>query len=88
MEIRKQLLSILNPRSLSNAQGDENALQVWMVVGVNGTGKTTTIGKLAASQVQAGQTVMVDSGTTTLEVARNLPKDKDITVATTSIWVA
>jgi DeoR family transcriptional regulator of aga operon len=46
------------------------------------------IGRLAASQVQAGQTVTVDSGTTTLEVARNLPKDMDITVATTSIWVA
>ena len=46
------------------------------------------IGKLAASQVQPGQTVMVDSGTTTLEVARNLPNDADITVATTSIWVA
>ena len=46
------------------------------------------IGRLAASQVQAGQTVMVDSGTTTLEVARNLPKNMDITVATTSIWVA
>jgi DeoR/GlpR family transcriptional regulator of sugar metabolism len=46
------------------------------------------VGKLAASQVQSGQTVMVDSGTTTLEVARNLPTDMDITVATTSIWVA
>ncbi len=46
------------------------------------------IGKIAAGQVQAGQTVMVDSGTTALEVARNLPRDKDITVATTSIWVA
>jgi DeoR/GlpR family transcriptional regulator of sugar metabolism len=48
----------------------------------------TAIGKLAASLVQPKQTVMVDSGTTTLEVARNLPKDIDITVATTSIWVA
>lgn len=46
------------------------------------------IGKLAASLVQSGQTVMVDSGTTTLEVARNLPKDLDIAVATTSIVVA
>jgi DeoR/GlpR family transcriptional regulator of sugar metabolism len=46
------------------------------------------IGKLAAKQVQSGQTVMVDSGTTALEVARNLPRDMDIAVATTSIWVA
>jgi len=46
------------------------------------------IGKLAARQVQSGQTVMVDSGTTTLEVARSLPTDINIVVATTSIWVA
>src|SRR5436309_443371 len=43
------------------------------------------IGKLAASLVTAGQTVMVDGGTTALEVARNLPKDADITVVTTSL---
>jgi DeoR family fructose operon transcriptional repressor len=46
------------------------------------------IGKVAASQMQSGQTVMVDSGTTPLEMARNLRKDLDITVATTSIWIA
>lgn len=46
------------------------------------------IGKLAARQVQPGQTVMVDSGTTTLEVARSLPNDADITVATISLCVA
>jgi len=46
------------------------------------------VGKLAASQVRPGQTVMVDAGTTALEVARNLPRDIDVTVATTSIWVA
>lgn len=46
------------------------------------------IGKLAASHVQSGQIVMLDSGTTTLEVARSLPNDSDITVATTSLCVA
>jgi DeoR/GlpR family transcriptional regulator of sugar metabolism len=46
------------------------------------------IGKLAASQVGPGQTIMVDSGTTALEVARNLPRNFDLTIATTSIWVA
>ena len=52
------------------------------------TPQKSAIGKLAAKQVRPKQTVMVDSGTTTLEVARNLPKDIDITVATTSISVA
>jgi DeoR family transcriptional regulator, aga operon transcriptional repressor len=45
------------------------------------------IGKLAASLVTPGQKVMVDCGTTALEVARNLPRDSDITVATTSLCV-
>jgi DeoR/GlpR family transcriptional regulator of sugar metabolism len=47
-----------------------------------------TIGKLAAGLVTRGQTVMIDTGTTALEVARHLPQDADITVATTSLCVA
>ncbi len=46
------------------------------------------IGETAASLVAPGQTVMVDTGTTALEVACRLPKDLGITVATTSLWVA
>ena len=46
------------------------------------------IGKLAAGLVKPGQTVMVDSGTTALEVALHLPQDIGITVATTSLCVA
>lgn len=46
------------------------------------------IGKLAAGLVQPGQTVMVDTGTTALEVARHLLQDSAITVATTSLCVA
>jgi fused signal recognition particle receptor len=48
MEIRKQLLSILSPRQAPEERSVQDSVQVWMVVGVNGTGKTTTIGKLAA----------------------------------------
>jgi fused signal recognition particle receptor len=59
MEIRKQLLSILSPRSTAAAPNAENSLQVWMVVGVNGTGKTTTVGKLAAKLSGEGNKVMV-----------------------------
>ncbi len=46
------------------------------------------IGQAAAALVQPGQTVMVDTGTTALEVARHLPQDIGITVATTSLCVA
>lgn len=50
--------------------------------------RMAAIGRLAASAVEPGQTIMIDSGMTTLEVARHLPKDIGITVATTSLCVA
>jgi len=37
---------------------------VWIVVGVNGVGKTTTIGKLAAREVAAGRPVVLAAGDT------------------------
>jgi fused signal recognition particle receptor len=37
---------------------------VWMVVGVNGVGKTTTIGKLAARHANAGKKVILGAGDT------------------------
>ena len=48
----------------------------------------SAIGKRAAELVEPGQTVMVDTGTTALEVARHLPHDLGITVVTTSLGVA
>ncbi|MHB9036189.1 MAG: DeoR/GlpR family DNA-binding transcription regulator [Armatimonadota bacterium] len=62
-------------------------LQVGMQNGMPSKFKTK-LGKLAASLVQPEQTVMVDTGTTALEVARHLPQDKGITVVTTSLCVA
>jgi fused signal recognition particle receptor len=59
MEIRKQLLAILTPRQAAGEQDSPGPLQVWMVVGVNGTGKTTTIGKLAARLSADGKKVLV-----------------------------
>ncbi len=37
---------------------------VWMFVGVNGVGKTTTIGKIARQQVDQGRTVLMAAGDT------------------------
>ena len=37
---------------------------VWLFVGVNGVGKTTTIGKIGLQQVQAGRPVMMAAGDT------------------------
>jgi fused signal recognition particle receptor len=57
-------------RILSQASGAHGGLpegpppQVVMVVGVNGTGKTTTIGKLAAKLKAAGRSVILGAGDT------------------------
>jgi len=59
VEIRAQLLSVLNTRSFSEPTPSESTPQVWMVVGVNGTGKTTTIGKLAARLSREGRKILV-----------------------------
>ena len=48
VEIRKQLLEILSSGVRADSAPSNGPVQVWMVVGVNGTGKTTTVGKLAA----------------------------------------
>ena len=42
----------------------QNLVNVWLVVGVNGVGKTTTIGKVAAQQTQSGRSVVLAAGDT------------------------
>jgi fused signal recognition particle receptor len=43
---------------------DEGQTNVWLFVGVNGVGKTTTIGKLGKRQVAAGHRVVMAAGDT------------------------
>jgi fused signal recognition particle receptor len=58
-ELKNQLLKILAaPPAAQNGQGDA-APRVLFVVGVNGTGKTTTIGKLAHRLKQEGRSVVL-----------------------------
>ncbi len=56
-----ELLSSTPDRSLETVAGESN---VWMFVGVNGVGKTTTIGKLAAQQVGDGRRVVLAAADT------------------------
>lgn len=48
----------------------------------------SAVGRCAAELVKPGQMIMVDTGTTALEVARHFPRDASITVVTTSLGVA
>jgi fused signal recognition particle receptor len=59
MAIRNQLLSILTAKEVPETADDANGLQVWMVVGVNGTGKTTTIGKMAARLSREDRKILI-----------------------------
>ncbi|MDP5277536.1 transcriptional repressor AgaR [Sphingomonas sp. DG1-23] len=43
------------------------------------------IGALAASMVRPGDSIVLDSGTTTLQIAHHLPDDEDITVLTNDL---
>lgn len=46
------------------------------------------IGKLAASLVQEGENIILDSGTTTLQIARNITHLSNVTVITNDINIA
>ena len=69
--LRTDLISILTvdasglpvDRGLS-VSVDEGRVPVWLFVGVNGVGKTTTIGKLAAREAAEGRRVVLAAGDT------------------------
>ncbi len=69
--LREQLLALVDPtldRALSTAPGTaadgSRVPAVVLVVGVNGTGKTTTVGKLARVLVAEGRTVVLGAADT------------------------
>ena len=67
--VRAEIVSRLEgfDRSLSvdvAAQGREPGPAVWLFVGVNGVGKTTTIGKLARRQTNDGSSIVLAAGDT------------------------
>ena len=61
--LKEEILSILQPATSEPAQ-TMPAPRVVMVVGVNGTGKTTTIGKLAAKASASGKKVLIAAADT------------------------
>jgi fused signal recognition particle receptor len=51
-------------RTLRFEDGPDGSPNVWLFVGVNGVGKTTTIGKVGFEQAQAGRRVVMAAGDT------------------------
>jgi len=63
--LREELLALVGPdRDRTLATRVEGRPAVVLVVGVNGTGKTTTVGKLARVLVAGGQTVLLGAADT------------------------
>lgn len=69
----------------SRASGDEASYAERAAVGRDAKDR---IGQAGASLVRRGQTVAIDIGTTCLQMAKALPWDIDLTVATCSLLVA
>ena len=57
--LKEELLSILNAANTPPVERPEGVPEVILVVGVNGTGKTTSIGKLAQAARSEGKTVLI-----------------------------
>ena len=62
--LKEELLAILNGANTPPVEREEGMAEVVLVVGVNGTGKTTTIGKLAQLLRSEGKTVLLCAGDT------------------------
>jgi fused signal recognition particle receptor len=62
--VRDILLASLDGDRSASTQADADRVPVWLFVGVNGVGKTTTIGKMAKRHHDEGRSVLLAAGDT------------------------
>jgi fused signal recognition particle receptor len=62
--VRASLLDSLTAERTVTTVAQSGRVPVWLFVGVNGVGKTTTIGKLAKRQIEEGRSVVLAAGDT------------------------
>ena len=62
--LKKEILAILNAHPAAPQENHRTTPHVILVVGVNGVGKTTTIGKIAASARSTGKKVLIAAADT------------------------
>ena len=68
--------------SASSAETEERNISFKRLVNAK---EKEAIGRAAAAHIKDGDTIMIDSGTTALEVARHLERFNDLTIITNSI---
>jgi len=66
----------------------ENSVKSFTLLNQDNIEKKQTIGKRAAELIETGETIILDSGSTTTEIARNLIGRKGITVITNALNIA
>jgi len=62
--LREDMIELLEPSSIPLVIPESNSPFVILMIGINGVGKTTTIGKLAKQFQQQGKSVMLAAGDT------------------------
>ncbi|HSK24206.1 MAG TPA: signal recognition particle-docking protein FtsY [Egicoccus sp.] len=62
--LKQELRAALGSADRSLARATDDGPTVWLVTGVNGTGKTTTIGKLAAIEQREGRAIVLAAADT------------------------
>ena len=62
--LRAEMTAALSTNDRSLRLDADKKPNVWLFVGVNGVGKTTTIGKVGTAQTKAGKTVLMAAGDT------------------------
>ena len=62
--LRAEMTAALSTNDRSLRLDADKKPNVWLFVGVNGVGKTTTIGKVGTAQTKAGRTVLMAAGDT------------------------
>ncbi len=89
MTVRRDLRALAREGKLERVHGgavDTVPERPFEEIAQRGQGVKNRIGAAAAALVTDGQTVMIDIGTTTLQVARHL-RGRDVTVVTSSLAV-
>jgi len=62
--LRVSMVTQLEGANRELSMRDDDGTSIWLFVGVNGVGKTTTIGKLASRQIASGIKVLLSAGDT------------------------